>query len=189
MADEKQNKSEEIKIETPDSAADEAKAEEEILFAYDISILSGGEKFQPEDFGESVRVSVGGLNTGEEPSDVLHVKADAVNGAGADVCKRLMDAATTDACIEILDEQGAADDGAAPAEGLRDKVIESIMDAVQQKLEHRVKGNFKIGAVMFSNVYGKLGMTDNAKAILRGWEKGAKDGAESGAEEHKEDNR
>ena len=30
MADEKQNKSEEIKIETPDSAADEAKAEEEI---------------------------------------------------------------------------------------------------------------------------------------------------------------
>ena len=61
----------------------EAKAEEEILFAYDISILSGGEKFQPEDFGESVRVSVGGLNTGEEPSDVLHVKADAVNGAGA----------------------------------------------------------------------------------------------------------
>ena len=61
----------------------EAKAEEEILFAYDISILSGGEKFQPEDFGESVRVSVGGLNTGEELSDVLHVKADAVNGAGA----------------------------------------------------------------------------------------------------------
>ena len=42
------------------------------------------------------------------------------------------------------------------------------MDAVQQKLEHRVKGNFGIGAVMFSNVYGKLGMTDNAKAILRG---------------------
>ncbi|MBQ7436712.1 MAG: leucine-rich repeat protein [Oscillospiraceae bacterium] len=60
----------------------EAKAEEEILFAYDISILSDGEKFQPDDFGESVRVSVGGLNTGEEPSDVLHVKADAVNGAG-----------------------------------------------------------------------------------------------------------
>ena len=28
-------------------------------------------------------MSVGGLNTGEEPSDVLHVKADAVNGAGA----------------------------------------------------------------------------------------------------------
>ena len=73
--------------------------------------------------------------------------------------------------------------------GPYEAVIDSIMNAVQQKLEHRVKGNFKIGAVMFSNVYGKLGMTDNAKAILRGWEQGAKDGAESGAEEHKEDNR
>ena len=60
----------------------EAKAEEEILFAYDISILSDGEKFQPEDFGESVRVSVGGLNTEDGVSDVLHLKADAVNQTG-----------------------------------------------------------------------------------------------------------
>ena len=60
----------------------EAKAEEEILFAYDISILSGGEKFQPEDFGESVRVRIGGLNTGDGVSDVLHLKAGAVNQAG-----------------------------------------------------------------------------------------------------------
>ena len=91
----------------------------------------------------------------------------AVNGAGADTCARLMDAATTDACIEILDE-----------EGTRDEVIRSIMDAVQQKLEHRVKGNFRIGAVMFSNVYGELGMTEEAKAILRGWKSAAADNKE-----------
>ena len=60
----------------------EAKAEEEILFAYDISILSDGEKFQPEDFGESVRVRIGGLNTEDGVSDVLHLKAGAVNQAG-----------------------------------------------------------------------------------------------------------
>ena len=53
------------------------------------------------------------------------------------------------------------------------------MDAVQQKLEHRVKDHYRIGAVMFSNVYGQLGMTNQAKAILRGWE--------TGAEGHKED--
>ena len=47
------------------------------------------------------------------------------------------------------------------------------MSAVQQKLEHRVKDNYRIGAIMFSNVYGQLGMTDNAKAILRGWENAA----------------
>ena len=57
--------------------------------------------------------------------------------------------------------------------GIRGPVIESIMSAVQQKLEHRVKDNYRIGAIMFSNVYGQLGMTDNAKAILRGWENAA----------------
>ena len=142
--------------------------------------------------GKLSKVAAGIMNTHSKYADgrnEIFCAHAAVNGAGANVCKRLMDAATTDACIEILDEQGAAYGGADSTDGFRDKVIESIMDAVQQKLEHRVKGNFKIGAVMFSNVYGKLGMTDNAKAILRGWEKGAKDGAESDAGEYKEDNR
>ena len=142
--------------------------------------------------GKLSKVAAGIMNTHSKYADgrnEIFCAHAAVNGADADVCRRLMDAATTDACIEILDEQSAADDGAATAEGLRDIVIDSIMDAVQKKLEHRVKGNFRIGAVMFSNVYGKLGMTDNAKAILRGWEGGAMDGAESSAEEYKEDNR
>ena len=134
--------------------------------------------------GKLSKVAAGIMNTHSKYADgrnEIFCAHAAVNGADADVCRRLMDAATTDACIEILDEQSAADDGAAPADDLRDIVIDSIMDAVQKKLEHRVKGNFRIGAVMFSNVYGKLGMTDNAKAILRGW------GSDAG--EYKEDNR
>lgn len=134
--------------------------------------------------GKLSKVAAGIMNTHSKYADgrnEIFCAHAAVNGADADVCRKLMDAATTDACIEILDEQSAAYDGAATAEGLRDIVIDSIMDAVQKKLEHRVKGNFRIGAVMFSNVYGKLGMTDNAKAILRGW------GSDAG--EYKEDNR
>ena len=70
-----------------------------------------------------------------------------------------MDAATTDACIEVLDEAG-----------IRGEVLESIMHAVQEKLEHRVKGTFRIGAVMFSNVYGQLGITEEGRDILKNWE-------------------
>ena len=112
--------------------------------------------------GKLSKVAAGIMNTHSKYADgrnEIFCAHAAVNGAGADVCRRLMDAATTDACIEILDEQG-----------IREDVITSIMSAVQQKLEHRVKGNFRIGAVMFSNVYGQLGMTEEAKEILTKWE-------------------
>lgn len=120
--------------------------------------------------GKLSKVAAGIMNTHSKYADgrnEIFCAHAAVNEAGADVCARLMDAATTDACIEILDEQG-----------IREDVITSIMCAVQQKLEHRVKGNFRIGAVMFSNVYGLLGMTEEAKTILRCWGYNAEDNKE-----------
>lgn len=112
--------------------------------------------------GKLSKVAAGIMNTHSKYADgrnEIFCAHAAVNGAGAEVCAKLMDAATTDACIEILDEAG-----------LREEVIRGIMSAVQQKLEHRVKGNFRIGAVMFSNVYGELGMTEEAKELLDKWE-------------------
>ena len=121
--------------------------------------------------GKLSKVAAGIMNTHSKYADgrnEIFCAHAAICGADTDVCRKLMEAATTDACIEILDE-----------EGLREQVIRSVLDAVQQKLEHRVKDHYRIGAVMFSNVYGQLGMTNQAKAILRGWE--------TGAEGHKED--
>ena len=112
--------------------------------------------------GKLSKVAAGIMNTHSRYADgrnEIFCAHAAVNGADADVCRRLMDAATTDACIEILDEAG-----------IRGEVVESIMRAVQQKLEHRVKGNYRIGAVMFSNVYGQLGITEEGKDILSNWE-------------------
>ena len=120
--------------------------------------------------GKLSKVAAGIMNTHSKYADgrnEIFCAHAAVNGADPDTCGRLMDAATTDACIEILDEQS-----------IREKVINSIMNAVQQKLEHRVRGNFRIGAVMFSNVYGELGMTEEAKAILRSWEGAGMDNKE-----------
>ena len=52
------------------------------------------------------------------------------------------DAATTDACIPLLD-----------AEGLRDPVLSSLTAAVQTHLERRAAGAFAVGALLFSNQY------------------------------------
>lgn len=69
-----------------------------------------------------------------------------------------MDAATTDACIELLD--GA---------GLRAQVMDSLLAAIQLHLERRAAGAYEIGAVVFSNTYGLLGQTAQAEEILRQW--------------------
>ena len=112
--------------------------------------------------GKLSKVAAGIMNTHSKYADgrnEIFCAHGAINGADTETCRKLMDAATTDACIEILDEAG-----------VREEVIKSIMDAVQQKLEHRVKGNYRIGAIMFSNVYGQLGITEEGKDILRKWE-------------------
>ena len=57
-----------------------------------------------------------------------------------------MNAATTDACLELLDSAG-----------LRAPVLESLLRAVQLHLDRRVCGAFRVGAVLFSNQHGPLG--------------------------------
>ncbi len=77
--------------------------EDEIVFAYDVSILSGGEKYDLEAFGDSITVSVSNAvanidaageedaesvaveesdTAGNEQVDVLHVKVDVTDGSG-----------------------------------------------------------------------------------------------------------
>ena len=69
-----------------------------------------------------------------------------------------MDAATTDACVELLDRAG-----------LREQVMDSLLSAIQLHLERRAAGAYDIGSVIFSNVYGLLGRTGRAKEILERW--------------------
>ena len=82
----------------------------------------------------------------------------ALCGADRELCQKLMDSATTDACIELLDSAG-----------LREPVMKRLLDAIQLHLERRAAGAYDIGAVVFSNAYGLLGLTERAKEILEGW--------------------
>lgn len=111
--------------------------------------------------GKLVKAAGGIMNTHSRYADCrseLFCAHAALWGADRALCRGLMDAATTDRCIELLD--GA---------GLRRPVLKSLLDAVQLHLERRAAGAYAVGAVTFSNVYGLLGLTDQAKEILEQW--------------------
>ena len=85
----------------------------------------------------------------------------ALCGADAATCRALMDAATTDACLDILD-----------AAQLREPVMASLLTAIQTHLDRRAAGAFKVGAVLFSNRNGPLGQTKTADTLLKLWKEG-----------------
>ena len=111
--------------------------------------------------GKLVKVAGGVMNTHSRYADCrteLFCAHAALCGAGRELCRTLMDAATTDACVELLDRAG-----------LREQVMDSLLSAIQLHLERRAAGAYDIGAVIFSNVYGLLGQTERAKEILAQW--------------------
>ena len=111
--------------------------------------------------GKLVKLAGGVMNTHSKWADCrmeLFCAHAAVCGGTADLCRKLMEAATTDACISLLEEAG-----------LREPVLESLLTAIQKHLDHRTAGNMQVGAVMFSNEYGLLGQTETAKKIIEQW--------------------
>lgn len=111
--------------------------------------------------GKLVKLAGGVMNTHSRYADCrteLVCAHAAVCGASKEVCAALLQAATTDACLAILN--GAH---------LQDSVLESLLQAIQRHLEHRVQGKYQIGAVLFSNQYGLLGETRTAKEMMQSW--------------------
>ena len=111
--------------------------------------------------GKLCKLAGGIMNTHSRTADCrteLFCVYAALSGAGQEVCAALMQAATTDACIEILDKAN-----------LRAPVMEGLLDAIQSHLDRRAAGAFRIGAVLFSNQYGPLGQTRTAKELMEEW--------------------
>ena len=114
--------------------------------------------------GKLVKLAGGIMNTHSRCADCrteLFCAHAALCGADAATCRALMDAATTDACLDILD-----------AAQLREPVMASLLTAIQLHLDRRAAGAFKVGAVLFSNRNGPLGQTKTADTLLKLW-KGA----------------
>ena len=111
--------------------------------------------------GKLVKLAGGIMNTHSKQADCrteLFCAHAALCGADTVTCRALMDTATTDACLDILD-----------AAGLKTTVMASLLQAVQLHLDRRAAGAFTVGAVLFSNQSGPLGQTTQAKTLLQSW--------------------
>ena len=107
------------------------------------------------------KLAGGIMNTHSHTADCrteLFCTHAALCGADRRVCTALYNAATTDACLEILDTAG-----------LREPVLQSLLAAIQLHLDRRAGGAFRVGAVLFSNQHGPLGQTETAARLLNEW--------------------
>jgi len=111
--------------------------------------------------GKLVKLAGGIMNTHSRQADCrmeLFTAHAALCGADTRLCAALMEAVTADACLALLD--GA---------GLKAQVLESLLAAIQRHLDRRTSGRMTVGAVVFSNEYGGLGMTAEAERIRKEW--------------------
>lgn len=108
--------------------------------------------------GKLIKVAGGMFNTHSRWGDCrmeIFASHAGMCGASADVIRRIMDSAMTDDMIAILEEAG-----------LRQRVMESVMERMNFHLTHRPISAMRAGAATFSNVYGILGKTASADELL-----------------------
>jgi len=108
--------------------------------------------------GKTVKLAGGLFNThskwGDCRAEIFAAHAG-MCGAPQETVSRLMDSAMTDDMLSILEESG-----------LRDKVMQSIMDKTDYLLSHRPLGDMRTAVIAFSKEFGILGMTAQAADIM-----------------------
>lgn len=130
--------------------------------ALDMAVAEGfGAVLLVGHIGKLVKLAGGIMNTHSRMADCrteLFCAHAAAAGAPAALCRALLAAPTTDACIALLD-----------AEGLRAPVLDSLTAAAQRHLERRAAGACRVGVELFSNEYGPLGISPAARQLIEQW--------------------
>lgn len=114
--------------------------------------------------GKLVKLAGGIMNTHSSAADCrteLFTAHAALCGAERNIVSQLMDAATADACLAILEKCA-----------LREPVLLSLLGKIQAHLTRRAGEGVTAGAVLFSNAYGLLGQTEQAAGLLESFRKG-----------------
>lgn len=109
--------------------------------------------------GKLIKLAGGIMNTHSRQADArmeILTAYGAVAGAGTEVLKKLMAAVTTDAGLDILDEAG-----------LLEPVMDQVVCRILYHLQRRAGENIQVGVMLFSNVRGLLGMSENAETLLK----------------------
>ena len=107
--------------------------------------------------GKLVKLAGGIMNTHSRTADCrreLFCAHAALCGAGRETCRELMEQVSADGCLAVLEKAC-----------LREAVMESLLPEIQAHLDRRADGALRIGAILFSNVYGLLGETAGVKEL------------------------
>lgn len=115
--------------------------------------------------GKLVKLAGGIMDTHSAMADCrmeLFCAHAALAGADRSVCRQLMEAATTEACLDILEK-----------ERLDKTVLQSLCRAIQSHLQRRVAGRAQVGAVLFESRAGWLCQTESADLLIRNWRENA----------------
>lgn len=111
--------------------------------------------------GKLVKLAGGIFNTHSRTADCraeLFTAHAALCGGDTALCQRLMACPTADACLEELDRAG-----------LRERVLTGLLDRIQTCLARRTGEHCIAGVILFSNEYGPLGETKQAKEMAEEW--------------------
>ena len=109
--------------------------------------------------GKLVKLAQGVMNTHSKYADCrteLFALEAMFHGASIEVGQEIYGCLTTDEVTKILKR-----------ENLFESVIEKVTDKIDFYMQHRVHGKIKTAAFMFSNVYGILGKTKYADALIQ----------------------
>ena len=107
--------------------------------------------------GKFVKVAAGIMNTHSHSADgrMEVIASNAIRSGGTlDCAKEILDAGTTDEALDILVRYG-----------LLERTMGEITKRIQYYLDHRSYEQIQLGAVIFSNVCGYLGETQDAKDL------------------------
>ena len=127
----------------------------------EIRILGYEEVLLAGHVGKLVKAAGGIMNTHSRQADCrreLFCAHAALAGGELPLLKGLMDCATTDACLALLTQHG-----------LREPVMRSLTEAVSRHVCERAGDACRTGVLLFSNVYGLLGMSETAEELLTAW--------------------
>ena len=109
--------------------------------------------------GKFCKLAAGIMNTHSRYADgrlEVFTAHAALCGASRETLFALMDSATTDEAIALLDR-----------EGLRQKVMQSMLQRIEEHVRARAGETLQTGVILFSNAHGFLGMTQGSEQILQ----------------------
>ena len=107
--------------------------------------------------GKLIKVAGGIMNTHSRWADCrMDLLATAALRAGIDgeKARAFLDCVTTDDALKKCSEEE------------RKRIMEQLMMRMEEYLNYRTKGEMEIGVITFSNVYGVLGQTEKAEALI-----------------------